>query len=128
MKLELLALNGCKLELTVDPIRPNLRIGQFEVDGEYKPWGGQWTNCIFKLFEEPYEVVKARIKKFYEEENLSDKVNDYSIRKPGTARIYSEDEEWSLVNARVINCKCDDYNKMVELEIAFTGAKYKKNE
>jgi hypothetical protein len=124
-KLELFSLRGDRLELTVKSGGPKMRLGLLDVDGDVKVWNCQCPNLIFTEFEEPYEVVKGRIIKFYEDENLNDQITGHAIRKPGHGKMTSQNEEYKLVGTRVISCVFDSRAKTVKLEIAFDGTNYK---
>jgi hypothetical protein len=124
-KLELISQRNDCLELTVKNITPKMKVGVLDVDGDVKCWHCQWPNMIITDFEEPYEVVKGRISKFYEDENLNDKVGGHAIRKPGYGTMTSDKEKYTLTGTRIISCICDSKAKTVKLEVAFDGANYK---
>jgi hypothetical protein len=124
-KLELISQRNDQLELTVKSTVPKMRLGVLDIDGDIKCWHCQWPNMIITDFEEPYEVVKGRINKFYEDENLNDKIGGHAIRKPGYGKMTSQNEEYKLTGTRIINCVCDSKAKTVKLELAFEGVQYK---
>lgn len=124
-KLELFSQRGDRLELTVKNVVPRMRLGVLDIDGDSKCWNCQWPNLVITDFEEPYDIVKGRISKFYEDENLNDQITGHAIRKPGYGKMTSEIEEYKLVGTRIINCLCDSKAKTVKLEIAFDGAQCK---
>lgn len=128
MNLELKSIRNDTLELTIINSRPCLKIGGLEIDDEFLPWHAQWQNMVITEFDEPYEIVKGRIKKFYDDENVSDEPSGYTVRKPCIGKLFNEKEEWTLQNTRIIECKCDARTRTIRLELTFDGVNYNLKE
>ena len=126
MNLELKSIRNDTLELSVINARPCLKVGALEIDEEFFPWHCQWQNMTITEFEQPYEIVRGRVKKFYDDENITDEPNGYAVRKPCVGRLFDDSEEWTLQNTRIIGCKFDSRTKTISLELTFDGVSYKR--
>jgi len=134
MKLELRSLNNDLLELEVVDVRPKITIGEIVIDGRYYPktiklisllyiWNAVWENIKIEQFLETNETVKNKVISFYKAETESSKDSQGIVqRRPGTAKLITDDEEWELFNCNIVDTRLEPN---LWIELAYDGAKYK---
>lgn len=123
MKLELRSLHNDLLELEIEGVRPQLTICEILIDGTYHPWHTTWENIKINNFLETFDIVKNKIINYYKAETASFKQPSGVVaRLPGIGKLITDDEEWELLNCKVVDTKLES---IPYLELAFDGVKYK---
>lgn len=114
------------LELSIEPIVPQIKIAEIYFEDAWHPWHVEWQKLIIKDFHADFETVKSKIIQFYKDEKASCTLeNGATIRKPGYAELTTEEEEWRLGHCKIVDCQIDEENKKIELALWYDEVSYK---
>ena len=114
------------LELSIESVRPNLKIAEIFFEDAWHPWHVQWLNLEINKFLEDFEIVKNKLIQYYKDEKASCTLeNGATIRKPGRAVLETAEEEWRFDNCKIVDCQINEENKKVGLSLWFDGVSYK---
>lgn len=105
--------------------RPQLYIGGLEINDDWQPWHASWQPLKFNKFTEEFEIVKEKIVNFYGTEGQRNPQTGCTARSAGWGELTTTDEQWLLQNLKIINCKINDNDKSISLELMFDGVSYK---
>jgi len=133
MRLEIRSMKDDVLELEIENIKeqlPQLYIGGLEVNDNWEPWHAAWQTLKISKFTEEFEAVKEKIVNFYAVEGQRNPQTGGTSRTPGWGRLFAKynegvSEEWLLQNLKIMNCKINDGEKSIVLDIMFDGVNYK---
>ena len=128
MKLEIHSMKDDLLELEIEDTKeykPQLYIGGLEINGDLEPWHAAWQTLHISKFTEEFEVVKEKIVNFYAIEGQRNLQTGSTARTPGWGKLSLEHEEWLLQNLKIMNCKINDAEKSILLDVVFDGVSYR---
>lgn len=126
MNLKLYSMKNDLLELSIEPVRPEIKIAEIFFEDLWHPWHCDWQKLIIKDFHADFETVKNKIIQYYKDEKTSCTLeNGATIRKPGRAELSTTEEEWLLQNCKIVDCQIDEENKKIELGLWYDGVSYK---
>ncbi len=133
MNLKLYSIKNDLLELSIEPVRPNIKIVEIHLEDGWHPWHCEWQKLKISNFDEDFETVKNKIIEYYKAETASCTLDCGAVtRKPGMAKLtadYEEcTEEWQLENCKIVDCDIDDDNKKISIELWYDGARYEQHE
>lgn len=128
MKLEIHSMKDDVLELEIETVkeyRPQLYIGGLEINDDWEPWHAAWQTLKITKFTEEFEAAKEKIVNFYAVEGQRNPQTGSTARTPGWGKMSIEHEEWLLQNLKIMNCKINDNEKSIVLDLMFDGVSYK---
>lgn len=133
MKLEIRSMKDDALELEIENLkehRPQLYIGGLEINDNWEPWHAAWQTLKISKFTEEFEAVKEKIVNFYAIEGQRNPQTGSTARTAGWGKILAQYEsgqyeEWLLQNLKIMNCKINDSEKSIVLDLMFDGVMYK---
>ncbi len=126
MNLKLYSMNNDLLELSIEPVRPEVKIAEIFFDDAWHPWHPHWQALEINEFKTDFETVQAKIIQYYKDEKASCTLdNGATVRRPGRAELTTADEEWKLGNCKIVDFQVDEEKKKIKLSLSYDEVSYR---